>query len=93
MENVSTAEKILDKVTGPFGALILALISLWWLSSKFEMFIDKTIEQHAEDRDVYESSIKKMTEQLVVNSEKIDLIKNDVKSLSDDVKELKRKED
>ena len=93
MEQISTAEKILDKCTGPFGALILSLVSLWWLSSKFEMFIEKTIEQHNEDRELYKSSIQKMTEQLVINSEKMDLIKDDVKSLSEDVKELKKQEE
>ena len=94
MDKVSESliERILDKVTGPFGALIIALVSLWWLATKFEMFITDTMNQHAEDRELYKSSIKQMTDQLVVNSGKIDSIQEDVRNLAEDMKELKKEE-
>jgi DNA-binding LacI/PurR family transcriptional regulator len=87
--NISLIEKILDKLTGPFGALIISLIALWWLASKFELFVAQSMESHKEDRRVYEESMQKMSDQLVINSDKIDSIQKDVKDLTDDVKELK----
>ena len=87
--NISLIEKILDKLTGPFGALIISLIALSWLASKFEMFVEQSMESHKEDRRVYEDSMKKMSYQLIINSDKIDSIQEDVKDLTEDIKGLK----
>jgi hypothetical protein len=93
MEQQSATERILDRITGPFGALILAMIALWWLASRFESFIDQTMVQHAEDREIYQSSIKQMTDQLVINGNKIETIRNDVNLLSEELRKKKLKEE
>lgn len=82
-------DKILDKVVGPFGALVISLIALSWLAQKFEVFVDKTIESHDQDRLLYKQSMEKMTNQLIDNSRKIDVLTEDVKELSEDVKTIK----
>ncbi|MGI9554840.1 MAG: hypothetical protein ACR2M6_02595 [Vampirovibrionia bacterium] len=85
----ATVDRIFDKITGPFGALVISLVALYWLSEKFEVFVDKTIESHDEDRLLYKKSMEKMTDQLIDNSRKIDVLSSDVKELSDDVKSIK----
>ena len=82
-------DKVFDKVVGPFGALVISLVALSWLAQKFEVFVDKTIEQHDEDRLLYKQSMEKMTDQLIDNSRKIDVLTEDVKELSEDVKTIK----
>lgn len=82
-------DKIFDKVVGPFGALVISLVALSWLAQKFEVFVDKTIESHDEDRLLYKQSMEKMTDQLIDNSRKIDVLTEDVKELSEDVKTIK----
>ena len=64
-DTASTIDKIFDKLTGPFGALVISLIALYWLSQKFEVFVNKTIESHEEDRVLYKESMEKMTSQLL----------------------------
>lgn len=82
-------DKVFDKVVGPFGALVISLVALSWLAQKFEVFVDKTIESHDEDRLLYKQSMEKMTDQLIDNSRKIDVLTEDVKELSEDVKTIK----
>lgn len=82
-------DKVFDKVVGPFGALVISLVALSWLAQKFEVFVDKTIESHDEDRLLYKQSMEKMTDQLIDNSRKIDVLSEDVKELSEDVKTIK----
>lgn len=82
-------DKFFDRVVGPFGALVIASVALWWLSQKFELFVLKTIESHDEDRQLYKKSMEKMTDQLLINNNKIDKLSDDVKTLSDDVRSLK----
>lgn len=85
----TTMDKFFDRVVGPFGALVIASVALWWLSQKFELFVLKTIESHDEDRQLYKKSMEKMTDQLLINNNKIDKLSDDVKTLSDDVRSLK----
>ena len=88
-ESPSTLDRILDRLTGPFGALIISLIALYWLSQKFEMFVLQTIESHEEDRALYKESIEGMTAQLLKNNKKLEDLSDDVKDLSEDVKTIK----
>lgn len=92
-DQLSTIDRIFDKLTGPFGALVISLVALYWLSQKFEVFVNKTIESHEEDRTLYRESMEKMTDQLKLNTNKIDRLSDDVKNLSEDVKSIKGKQD
>ena len=66
-----TQEKMLSAVTGPVGALALAVIVLWAMNNWIEYFsekhfaaVDEMMADHKEDRQVYQQSIEQLTKEL-----------------------------
>ena len=67
-------EKVLEKVTGPFGALVLAVVLLWIVLGHYQTLIDQSLSEHREDRALYRESMHDL-------SGKIDRIGRDVEDI------------
>ena len=68
-----TQEKMLSAVTGPVGALALAVIVLWAMNNWIEYFsekhfaaVDEMIKDHKEDRQVYKQSIEQLAREIKI---------------------------
>ena len=68
-----TQEKMLSAVTGPVGALALAVIVLWAMNNWIEYFSEKHFEaveqmmaSHKEDRQLYKKTIEELTAEIKI---------------------------
>ena len=88
-----TNSEIIQMLTGPFSAMVLAVIMLFfigrWLAENVPLYldrhlkqIDKMVESHNEDREMYREGLQTLTEQH-------NQLAREVLDISRDVKEIK----
>ena len=88
-----TNTEIIQMLTGPFSAMLLAVIMLFfigrWLAENVPLYldrhlkqIDKMVDSHNEDREMYREGLQTLTEQH-------NNLTRDVLDISRDVKEIK----
>ncbi len=92
MERSMTNTEIIQMLTGPFSAMVLAVILLVavgrWLAENIPLYldrhlkqIDKMVESHNEDREMYRDNLQTLTEQHNLLVRDVQEIKQDVKGL------------
>ena len=92
-ETCMTNTEIIQMLTGPFSAMVLAVILLVavgrWLAENIPLYldrhlkqIDKMVESHNEDREMYRDNLQTLTEQHNLLVRDVQEIKQDVKNLS-----------
>jgi len=88
-----TNTEIIQMLTGPFSAMVLAVILLYavgrWLAENIPLYldrhlkqIDKMVESHNEDREMYRDGLQTLTEQHNVLFRDVQDIKQEVKNIS-----------
>jgi hypothetical protein len=88
-----TNTEIIQMLTGPFSAMVLAVILLYavgrWLAENIPLYldrhlkqIDKMVESHNEDREMYRDGLQTLTEQHNILSRDVQDIKQEVKNIS-----------
>ena len=88
-----TNTEMIQMLTGPFSAMLLAVIMLIaigrWLAHNVPLYldrhlkqIDKMVDSHNEDRDMYISGLQTLTEQHNLLSRDVQEIKTEVKNIS-----------
>jgi len=88
-----TNTEILQMLTGPFSAMLLAVIMLMaigkWLATNIPIYlerhlrqIDKMVESHNEDRELYREGLKTLTEQHNLLVRDVQEIRADVKAIT-----------
>ena len=86
-------------LTGPFSAMILAVIMLFyigrWLAENVPLYldrhlkqIDKIVESHNADREMYREGLQTLTEQHNQLANEVLNISRDVKEIKEDVTRL-----
>jgi len=97
MDAMMNEQVLIQLLTGPVGALALCLIAIFvigrwvgqhlpkWVERHLSQF-DRLIEQHQEDRDVYQQSVRDMTVELNAMGQEVRSIKNDVVEIKAKVK-------
>jgi hypothetical protein len=76
-------EQLISKVTGPFGALTLAVVLLWIIMGNYQSLIDQMITDHAADREMYRSTMIQL-------STEMNRISVDLKEIHVEVQEIRR---
>ena len=88
-----TNTEIIQMLTGPFSAMVLAVILLVavgrWLATNITLYldrhlkqIDKMVESHNEDREMYREGLQTLTEQHNLLARDVQEIKTEVKNIS-----------
>ena len=88
-----TNTEIIQMLTGPFSAMVLAVILLVavgrWLATNIPLYldrhrkqIDKMVESHNEDREMYREGLQTLTEQHNLLARDVQEIKTEVKNIS-----------
>jgi septal ring factor EnvC (AmiA/AmiB activator) len=94
-----TNSEIIQMLTGPFSAMVLAVIMLFamgkWLAQNVPLYldrhlrqIDKMIESHNQDREMYRQGLQTLTEQHNVLAREVQEITVSVKDIRDEVTTL-----
>jgi uncharacterized protein YoxC len=92
ISSTMTNTEILQMLTGPFSAMLLAVIMLValgrWLATNIPIYlerhlkqIDKMVESHNEDREMYREGLQTLTEQHNLLARDVQDIKADVKAI------------
>lgn len=88
-----TNTEIIQMLTGPFSAMVLAVILLVavgrWLAENIPLYldrhlkqIDKMVESHNEDREMYRENLQTLSERHNLLIRDVQEIKQDVKNLA-----------
>ena len=94
--------EIIQMLTGPFSAMVLAVIMLFamgkWLAQNVPLYlerhlkqIDKIIDNHTQDREMYRQGLQTLTEQHNVLAREVKEITVSVKDIKDEVTVLNHK--
>ncbi len=97
-----TNTEIIQMLTGPFSAMILAVIMLFfigrWLAENVPLYldrhlkqIDKMVDSHNEDREMYREGLQTLTEQHNTLAREVLDISRDVKDIKSDIGSLEAK--
>ena len=95
-----TNSEIIQMLTGPFSAMVLAVIMLFfigrWLAENVPLYldrhlkqIDKMVDSHNEDREMYRQGLQTLTEQHNDLSREVHSISRDVSDIKNDIQGLR----
>ena len=95
-----TNSEIIQMLTGPFSAMVLAVIMLFfigrWLAENVPLYldrhlkqIDKMVDSHNEDREMYRQGLQTLTEQHNDLSREVHAISRDVSDIKNDIQGLR----
>lgn len=72
-------DNFLDRISGPFGALVLCVVFLSFLFDHYQTIINTSLQEHREDRAMYQKTMLELSKSMQSMSNDLEDIKSSIK--------------